>query len=367
MITVSNHTRHFDGYKINSTLKRNKKTFEHDLNPLHLEKTIAVLNQAKHSMLQPMVGHLTIFINDSFQCTTLIPRLKRVLKDDSLLFAYSIEKANKLHIHLMLVLDCRNQNPATVFYLKVLPVILALKNVEGCDLNGRWKHKQNGTAKYYHDLKLDHEFRDAVERYSYMAKTNDKKGIPATIKKTFATSQIKHNKYYAILGTSNMLKIKPIQKNEKLQFSNDLKLNQKYLNFRKCRVTPESHKRMFHFVDTANNNKSIGFYGYSYDCESFDDLYVLSVEIDDLYLDSAYIDSDTNMSHFDSLYLHLRSEVSRLILTAKDAMTSDQKLMVNAVAHFNEMLEEMLIMIVTAECLEHSIALYEFSSLSADV
>lgn len=157
MITTINNQRYYKGFKVVSSLKRNKKKFKYELNTLHLEKIIAVLNQAKHTMLQPQAAHFTIFINDAFDCKTLAPRLRRVFGSENVLFAYSIERKNKLHIHLSLILETKNCNPATVFYHKALPLIMALKNVEGCDLNPRLNWKENKTAKYTHDLKNDYE------------------------------------------------------------------------------------------------------------------------------------------------------------------------------------------------------------------
>jgi hypothetical protein len=89
----------------------------------------------------------------------------------------------------MLILD--TTSPDLLFVDKVVPALKKLKNTTGCEIN-----KRINKDSYFHDLCLSHEFRDAVERYSYYAKTNQKSYVPASIKKTFNTSQITHKKYY---------------------------------------------------------------------------------------------------------------------------------------------------------------------------
>lgn len=354
MLTIENNQRYYDGFKVVSSLKQNKKTFKYDLNTLHLERIIAVLNQAKHTMLQPHVAHFTIFINDSFDCKTLAPRLKRVFGSENMLFAYSIEKKVKLHIHLMLILETKNFNPATVFYHVAHAAIMKLKNVEGCDLNPRWFRDGKKAAKYTHDLKKDYEFRDAVERYSYFAKVNDKNNIDAIYKK-FATSQIKNNKYYSILGTANMIKIKQIKKNEKLQFGDDIAINRKYVNLRLTKNDETEIKSVYHFIDTGDNNKTIGFYGYSYTTDIDSDHYILNISIDDLYVDPMYSKIDESSGSFDVLYLHLRDEMSKILGNVKDEITDQQKLMINSMAYENEVLEELLGLVVRSAAKEHSL------------
>jgi hypothetical protein len=355
MITIENNQRFYDGFKIVSSLEYEKTTFRYEINKLYLEKIVAVLNQARFEMLQPKVAHFAIYINPDFDMTTLIPKLKRALKGEQLLFCYSVEMKNKLHIHLMLCVDSKIHNPDKVFYHTVLPSIRSLKNVEGCTLNPRWKYKTNKTAKYYHSLKVDYEFRDAIERFSYFAKTNDKLNIPSTIKKTFATSQIKNNKYYAILGANNMLKIKQIKINESLKFSDDNTINNKYSNFRKLINDSDESKLMFHIVDTATN-ENIGFYGYTYCIESFDESYIVSIEIDDLYVYSDYLNRNNN-NFFDILSLHLRDEVSQILLKAKSEIKDGQKLVVGTHAHFNQTVDEILKMVVTSSAMEHSLTI----------
>lgn len=347
MLTIENNQRYYDGFKVVSSLKPNTTTFKYDLNKLHLEKIVALLNQAKHEMLQPYAAHFTIFINDDFDCKTLAPRLKRLFGSENMLFAYSIERKNKLHIHLMLILDCKIFNPLTVFYHPALPAILALNNVEGCDLNPRWDWKDKKTARYTHDLKKDYEFRDAVERYSYFAKDNDKNKVVAIYKK-FATSQIKNNKYYSILGTENMIKIKQIQKNEKLTFGIDAAINRKYENLRLTKNDETEIKSIYHLIDTSENNKTIGFYGSSYSSDIDSQHYILNISIDDLYVEPRYSKIDESSGCFDSIYLHLRDQISRILGYVKDEIKDQQKLMINAMAYENPIMDDVLSLVISS-------------------
>jgi|GEM_PF-1911771 len=357
MLYIEYQKRYYDGFKVVSSLKQNKKDFKYTLNERHLKKIIAVLNEGKHEFLQPRVAHFTVFINDAFDFKTLSARLKRVFGSENLLFAYSVEKKVKFHIHLMLVLETKNLNPDTAFYYLALRTILALKNVEGCDLNPRLDWEKNKPAKYFHDLKNADEFRDAVERFSYFAKENDKNKVVAIYKK-FATSNLKHEKYYAILGTKNMIKIKQIHKNEKLQFCDDnTALNKRYLNFRKTMNVEDETKLMFHFINTSENNKTIGFFGYSYSADIYSELYILTISIDDLYIDPSYSKLGVYSDYFSVLFFHLRDEIRNVLGQVKSELKDQQKLMFNSVAYENPALEELLSLVVSSAAEEHSLTI----------
>jgi hypothetical protein len=81
-------------------------------------------------MVKPITAHICMYIMNDFDVTTLIPRIKRVLKDVPLAFAYSVERSQRLHIHLLLTLDTKDyDNPDLLFVDKVVPAIENLKNV----------------------------------------------------------------------------------------------------------------------------------------------------------------------------------------------------------------------------------------------
>lgn len=56
--TIDNH-RFYDNYKINSK-RNNDGTFKYEMNLKHLEKIVAVLNQARHEFKNPCVAHLIL-------------------------------------------------------------------------------------------------------------------------------------------------------------------------------------------------------------------------------------------------------------------------------------------------------------------
>lgn len=350
MITLKDNQRYYDDLKINSTLHDDKKSFKYELNLSNLEGLIAVLNQARFEMRQPKAAHFTIFIDDDFDITTLMPRIKRVINNEKCSYFYTIEKANKLHVHLAVVLETEKFNPETVFYHKILPAIKKLKHVNGCDLNERWHYKKNETPKYYHSLKIPYEFRDAVERYSYFSKINDKEKVPDRFIKKFAKSKIHNNKYYSIAGANNMLKIKQIKSNQSLHFSDDNTINLRYLKIRKMPECKQEQREIFNINDMLTN-KDVGFYGFTYAFESLHDLYVVSIEMDDLYISAKYADSDKDMNYFDVVYLHLRDQMNGILLKAKDEICVHQQLLVYTNAHFNPAVDELLSMVV-ASCAE---------------
>lgn len=266
-------------------------------------------------------------------------------------FGYSVEvaKSGYLHMHLMLVIDTKSDdlNPMTVFFHKVVPAILTLEGVNSCNLAPR---QQDATYKcrapYHHDLKLDHEFRDAVLRYSYFAKTNDKAQVRQYFKKAFNTSQIKNNKYYCILGESNMLKINPIHKSHRFTVFNTKALNARYKAARQFKPDAAAIQQFFHFTDSTTN-EIVGYYSLSYCSGVIDGVTDLAIELGDFYI----TDPTQYDNWLDSFYLHLEEQVAHIVSTTNGM---DQQPIVNTYCD-NPCGQELLDLVVGTVCHDYEI------------
>lgn len=241
-------------------------------------------------------------------------------------YCYSIENGVKgLHIHFMLVLETCSQalNPATAFYHKVKPAIETLRGVKWCNLAGRKTAQEECLqAPYHHNLNKYYEFKDALYRYSYLAKTNDKQGIPSQLRKTFATSIISHHKYYYFSGINNMLKIKETSQNTSLKSFAHTKADTAYKHLRQLRHDENEVKQVFHFEDLSTN-QLVGFYGLTHSIDySYGDCEVI-ISLDSLYCQLPLPVSDSTPADtaegdwLDYFYLHLEEQV-RKIFSAVD-------------------------------------------------
>ncbi len=273
MINIINSDRFYRGYRINSNLKYN-------INFGHLDKIVDVLEHAQTTMVKPVAAHYSIFINSEFDLTTLMPRVKRVLKGVPSLFAYTVEKSKCLHIHLMLILDTNGYTDIDALFFDIVqPSISKLKNVnrDGCVVNLR-----KNADSYYHDLTNFEQFSDAVERYSYFSKTSQKAYVP--FKKTFNTSHLKPSKYYSF-GESQTIAVKKINKTEKFKLSNfdtDIK-NQK--------TRGDDIKLCFSFIDKLTQ-QPIGIYGLSYASVISESDHDFFISLDELYISKEHVDAD---------------------------------------------------------------------------
>lgn len=226
-------------------------------------------------------------------------------------YAYTIEigEQSTLHLHLMLIIECtaNHINPMTVFFHKVRSAILSLKNVKWCNIPKRQLKPHN----LHHCLKQPIEFMDAITRYSYLAKINNKQGVKGKFKKAFATSQINHYRYYSLLGNHIMLKIKPIQKNNTFSVFSDHNINQQYIRTRQYKNSDNETKNIFHF-ENIKNNKIVGYYSLSHSIALDDesDVKDLMICLDGLFIEDAYREDN---EWFEIFLLHLNSEIEKII------------------------------------------------------
>jgi hypothetical protein len=59
-------------------------------------------------MTNPVVGHYCLYITKDFDVKKIAPRIKRVLKTLPMGYVSTIERSKFLHVHFMLVVDCKD-------------------------------------------------------------------------------------------------------------------------------------------------------------------------------------------------------------------------------------------------------------------
>lgn len=288
--------RYYFHYLINSNT-------QYSFNQKYLERIIAVLNQSKAEMVKPLVSHLCIYVTGQVDPSGIIARLKRVLSTKGIAFnfAYSIEKAFKLHIHLMLVMECKDLGDADNLLINIIkPAIQSRPCVMDCVLN-----KRQNKDSYFHDLSKTAEFYDAVQRYSYYAKTNDKDYVPAHFKKTFSSSHINNPKYYSMDGNT-MFKTNLIKQKNNVQFIQDEALITRYNQLKLFRNSDTESKLCFS-IDNLQNNKAIGFYGLSFEIEENQ----LHLSLDDLCIAHDYQKADWLDAVFADLFIQVQHIINK--------------------------------------------------------
>ncbi len=338
MIKIINSDRFYRDYKINSNLK-------YDINFRHLDKVIDVLEHAKTTMVKPVAAHYGIYINSEFDLTTLMARVKRVLKDVPMLFAYSVEKSKSLHIHLMLILDTKGySNLDALFFDIVQPAISNLKNVnrDGCVINLR-----KNADSYYHDLTNVEQFNDAVERYSYFSKTSQKAYVP--FKKAFNTSQLKPSKYYDFCESLNIA-VKKTHRTEKLKLDHIGVPMSFQVGVKKQKEKGNDIKLCFSFIN-KQTQQPIGIYGLSYASIISESDHDFLITLDELYINKEHVDADWD----EVLYFHLSYEVNKVLTKIKNNLRDEQKLEIHAVVPESPELEELLSLAVHEVCADLSL------------
>jgi len=196
-----------------------------------------------------LYGHLCIFIRSNFDVKDIVPKIKRAIGSTPIEYVYSVERSYYLHIHIMLVLDTTKPDP---LFLKVQQALKALKSCHGCEFNLR-KNKDS----YYHLLNDPAELDDAVTRYSYLAKINQKKHLPLHIKKTFNTSRI--IKDQILNKDESMIKISRIPASQTFTCDNEGVADSFNIEIKNQRLKGDDIRLCFAVHDTVTD-QSIGCY-----------------------------------------------------------------------------------------------------------
>lgn len=187
-------TRYGYKFKINSSIRHaiNMKALNLEKgqnNPVfstkNLEKMLQVLIEARNKLANPVLTHLTIYLNDTYKVSDITERLRRIKKDDEVRYIWSLEnKDGNIHLHLFLIVDIPSSELSNLDeyintkYNKGLLGCSAVKSV----YNKQYSTKDKSIAPYY-NLKNEEDFVKSVEYASYATKQTDKDGFPKGIKK----------------------------------------------------------------------------------------------------------------------------------------------------------------------------------------
>ncbi len=316
-----------NGLPINSKLN-DAQQFVYDIKEQNLKTLVCLINECRLTFKNPKAIHYCLYVNEQFNVSTLTDRLKR-LYHKQIRYALSLERQEKLHCHLMVVID--DPSHTALMCHTILDQLKKIKHVDSVQLNPRLT---TGTEKLnFHAIKRYPDFQDCVMRFSYICKENDKVSLPEHYKKTFTTSHI-NERFYYFKENSNMLFIKQAHKNDKLQYSNNSFINSLYVN---CRKQDRETTQCFHFID--NDNDIRGFYGLSIDHEVFESDYVIYLDVIGLYVEPEI----KKEQYFESFTDHLIDQVGTALLEVQKNKPSS--IAVECVAE-NHALQSMLVDVV---------------------
>lgn len=185
------------------TLKSVAKNYTYNTNysldARRFQSIIKVLEESRDNLNKPQVAHIVIQVNDpNFDKTLINSTLTKVLSNKlNTGFGYflALERSDKLnfHMHIMLTFSTGSSLAFTVLknsthaLHKINGVHNAIAlprkqersvNIDTSDYYTKFKNI-NAQHTYFHDLKDEADFRDAVNRYSYLSKDETKDQIEA--------------------------------------------------------------------------------------------------------------------------------------------------------------------------------------------
>lgn len=182
------------GYKINNQL--NTKTgIQYQISKKNMQSIIYTLNRCRNEMNRPTILRFTLSLdnNDTFDLAKFTRKLREYKYSYGLIYSFEYAERQKgLHLELGIIIDQADISP-DMFRRYLIKVVANLDGIEYQIVDNYTKialnhHKPknkdiNGSG---HNLKNENEFSDAVYRYSYLAKQNDKGLVKRN--KTFGTA-----------------------------------------------------------------------------------------------------------------------------------------------------------------------------------
>lgn len=189
---ITNNT--YLGYEVNN--KPNPKTgIKYDLNRKSMQSIVHTMNRCRNEMSRPIMLRFTLGLdnNDTFDLAKFTRKLRDYKHSYGLIYSFEYADNQKgLHLELGIIIDQSDISP-DMFRRYLIKVVASLdgidyKIVDDYTKIGLNHHlpKSDMVKGSGHNLKDEQEFRDAVYRYSYLAKTNDKQLVNR--KKTFGTA-----------------------------------------------------------------------------------------------------------------------------------------------------------------------------------
>lgn len=172
---------------VKSVSKEYRVNDSYNLRPENLEKIIKVLEFSKENIRHPVAFTIILQVEDAFNVRQMTSLIKSRLQSYGYGLAYSFEHSDRagLHVQLMVCMTTRGlKQPVTIAH-GLRQKLQELPNVRSAQIIKRLSDKKD----YFHRLHIDDEFKDAVYRYSYISKNNDKGNVLRS--KKFGTSKAK--------------------------------------------------------------------------------------------------------------------------------------------------------------------------------
>ena len=182
------------GYKINNQI--NPKTgIKYNISRKSMQSIIHTLKRCRNEMNRPTILRFTLSLdnNDKFDLSKFTRKLREYKYSYGLIYSFEYAKKQKgLHLELGIVIDQSDISP-DMFRRYLIKVVANLDGIEYEIVDNYTKiglnhHKPMNEAikGSGHNLNNDDQFVDAVYRYSYLAKQNDKELVNRS--KTFGTA-----------------------------------------------------------------------------------------------------------------------------------------------------------------------------------
>lgn len=187
-------TNKYLGYTINN-LPNPNTGIKYDISRKSMQSIIHTLNRCRNEMNRPTILRFTLSLdnNDNFDLAKFTRKLREYKYSYGLIYSFEYAERQKgLHLELGIIIDQSDISP-DMFRRYLIKVVANLDGIEyeivdnyiKIGLNHH-KPKNEDIKGSGHNLKNENEFADAVYRYSYLAKQNDKELVNRN--KTFGTA-----------------------------------------------------------------------------------------------------------------------------------------------------------------------------------
>lgn len=187
-------TNTYLGYEINNQIN-NKTGIKYDINRKCMQSIIHTMNRCRNEMNRPTILRFTLSLdnNDTFDLSKFTRKLRECNHSYGLIYSFEYaEKQKGLHLELGIIIDQYCISP-DIFRRYLIKVVSNLDGIEYEIKDDYTKIALNHHIPKHetisgsgHNLNNENEFKDAVYRYSYLAKQNDKDLVKR--KKTFGTA-----------------------------------------------------------------------------------------------------------------------------------------------------------------------------------
>ena len=179
----------YKGYEIQS--------MKYKIDRRRMDRIIKILKQCKSDIKRPYAIHLTIGLTDehTLNITELNESIRKEFKSSGIGIIFNFEHAELkgFHLHLYLIFD-KNKNTPYGTYLKIVKCLSSLAGIrlkkDNKNLDEPSINYHEGIEYDYHNLKNEEQFKDLINRISYIAKIDNQENL--TRKRKFGALAYEH-------------------------------------------------------------------------------------------------------------------------------------------------------------------------------